>query len=165
MSLLSVFPTGYCSVHGEVAGTFDSHVFKQEVCGAINPSAAVGAVSGSFGFSIPHCIEHALNEPRYEIQYIRNHSVLGRMLAANASVVREESDSQEDNKEQYFDVLGLEHLTIFIVMVAFVTFIITYYVRSRQEKAQTYGGLSCFSAHDYDKEVMLNEETSSSYHL
>lgn len=140
-------------------------MFRQEVCGATESEVAVGAVAGSFNFEIPHCVEHANMEPRYEIQYIRDHIVLGRMMAANESVVPGDGYGNNNN-EKYFDILGLEHLLVFFTVVAVFTFIVTYYVRSRKQQSEAYAGLSCFSAHDYDKEVMLNEDTAgSSYHL
>lgn len=154
---------GYCSAHGEA---HESAIFKLDVGG----SDSAGDTSGTFNFNIPHCADHvhtgpAYQDPSYEVQYIRKNEVLGRVTAANESIAVEHTSNPRANDSD-FDVVGLEHLFIFIAVIAIVSFGVTYFVRVRQQqKNETYGGLDCFSHHDdieadeseEEGEVRLNE--------
>ena len=142
----------YCSVHG----SNHSHIFELSVC-----DSEQSATSGVYDFGIPHCAEYSHDEPNYEVRYMRNGEVLGRVTAANESVVPEYTEQDDFSP---FDKVGLEHLMTLFAIVATLSFGIAYYVRYKRNGVE-YGGLACFSTHDHDDiddVVMLNSYGSSS---
>jgi hypothetical protein len=136
-------------------GTYEAAIFVVDV-GTDNKDDS----SGSFDFSIPHCegqsVHNALyQEPSFEVRYYRNNEVIGRVLAANASVVPEYIPEADDSNSSPFDTVGLEHLFIFIGIIAVVAFASAYYTRSRRAKSESYLGLDCFSVHDDEDDEVI----------
>lgn len=159
------YVAGHCSVHGQ-PGTHETAIFEVDV-GAEHS----GETYGSFDFTIPHCAERFqfdahYHEPFYEVQYVRNFEVLGRVTAANESVT--EPHVFNNGSDSYFDTLGLEHLFAVIGIIASIAFASAYYMRVRREsRGMQYGGLDCFSSHgdDEDMVVLNNPPDDSSYQL